>query len=387
MQVLHGAAKRFCVIKRRAVLHIDSESTWRGGENQMRLLLEHAPQTEWQWHLAAPPESEAIKRLGLLTQPKIQLVPLPMRGLKILPAAQQLARYVRAHGIELVDCQSSRAHNLGLLLKQLCPALKLVVHRRVDYPPGGSWFNRKKYLSPKIDRYVCISRAIASVLESYGVPRARLSVVPSAVDPGPFRQHRRPEARQAFARQWKIPVERPVIGNVAYLTEQKNHETLIAALGILKRKGHSFFAYIAGGGEREALLKELARREGLLDQELHFLGVRKDIPELLAATDIFALSSQDEGLGTSLLDAAHSGCTLVATAVGGIPELVLDGKTGLLAPAREPGAFAQQLERALGDASLRARLVHAAEAHALEHFSLESMVAGNLAVYRELLAP
>lgn len=369
------------MVKRRAVLHIDSESTWRGGENQLRLLLEHSPRELWQWHLAAPPASEAIRRLGSAAT----LYPIAMRGLRILPAARQLAAYVRAQRIELVDCQSSRAHNLGLLLKSLCPELKLIIHRRVDYPPGSSWINRWKYLHPKIDRYVCISQAIAEVLASYGVARERLRVVPSAVDPTPFRQKDRQRSREAFVAQWKLTGDVPIIGNVAYLTEQKHHETLIAALGLLKRKGLRFFAYIAGKGEREALLKELAAQEGLLGEELHFLGVRDDVPELLAATDIFALSSQDEGLGTSLLDATHSGCVLVATRVGGIPEIVLDEETGLLAPPKNPEAFAAQLERVLREPRLRETLTMRAQRHADEHFSLASMVAGNLGVYREVL--
>ncbi len=366
---------------RRAILHIDSESTWRGGENQLRLLLENAPQESWQWHLAAPPASEAIKRLGA----SAKLVPTPMRGLRLISAARQLAFYVQRHRIELIDCQSSRAHNLGLLLKMLRPELKLLIHRRVDYPPGAGWLNQKKYLSPRVDRYVCISRAIGEVLLSYGVERDRLRIVPSAVDPLPFESLDRQAISAFFRREWSLPATTPIIGNVAYLTEQKNHETLIRALAILKRQGRPFFAYIAGQGEREAQLKSLAAAEGLKADELKFLGVRNDVPELLAATDIFALSSQDEGLGTSLLDAVYSSCALVATAVGGIPELVLHEQTGLLAPPRDPEAFAMQLLRVLTDLNLRRNLVQAARHHAEANFSLKSMVEGNLQAYRELL--
>jgi glycosyltransferase involved in cell wall biosynthesis len=334
---------------RRAVLHIDTETTWRGGENQLRLLLEHAQTEEWAWHLAAPPDSEAAKRLA----PVASIVPVRMRGLAIVSAARQLARYVRKHRIALIDCQSSRAHNLGLFVKLLVPDVCLVVHRRVDYPPGSSWVNRLKYLSPRIDRYVCISGAIAQVLSHYGVPEERLAIVRSAVDPTPFRQLDRNALAHHWRNEWQVPAEVPIIGNVAFLTEQKNHETLIRSLGLLRAKGLQFFCYIAGEGELRPAMEQLALTLGLGPGQLRFLGVRRDVPALLAAADIFALSSQDEGLGTSLLDATYAGCALVATAVGGIPEIVIDGQTGLLAPPRDPERFAAQLERLLTQTDLR----------------------------------
>lgn len=360
------------------VLHLVSEKTWRGGENQLRLLIEQA---QANWFVAAPPGSEASQRLA----PFAQIIPLAMDSLHLLPTARKLVSWVDRAGIQLVDCQSSKAHNLGLLLKLFRPQLKLVVHRRVDYPPGSSWINRRKYLSPKIDRYVCISAAIAGVLRSYGVSESRLRIVPSAVDASPFRAIDREVQRQLRRAEWQIKDQCPIIGNVAYLTEQKDHGTLIRALGLLKARGIAFFCFIAGTGSLEAEHKDLAAQLGLGPRELQFVGVRRDIPQLLAAADIFALSSQDEGLGTSLLDAAYSGCALLATDVGGIPEIVRHEATGLLVPRRDPERFAAALERLLLDPELRLQLAKRAEAHADLHFSLKSMVEGNLAVYRELL--
>ncbi|MDQ3231778.1 MAG: glycosyltransferase, partial [Pseudobdellovibrionaceae bacterium] len=205
------------------VLHIDSESTWRGGENQIRLLLQSVQNETWQWHLAAPPGSEAIARLSHLAQ----TLAVPMRGARILTAAFAVARYVRQHGIQLIDCQSGRAHNLGLFVKKLCPDVKLVVHRRVDYPPApGSW-HRRKYLHPSIDRYICISSAIQRILAEFGVPGTRLALVRSAVDAGPFQGIDRREARRLLAAEWQISPEKTIIGNLAYITEQKDHATLI----------------------------------------------------------------------------------------------------------------------------------------------------------------
>ncbi|WP_176736858.1 glycosyltransferase family 4 protein [Oligoflexus tunisiensis] len=363
------------------VLHIDSESTWRGGENQIRLLLQSVQNKNWQWHLVAPPGSEAIARMSHLAR----TLAVPMRGARILTAAFAVARYVRRHGIQLIDCQSGRAHNLGLFVKKLCPEVKLVVHRRVDYPPApGSW-HRRKYMHPSIDRYICISDAIQRILADFGVPANRLTKVCSAVDPGPFADVDRAQARRILTTEWQIPMDRIIIGNLAYITEQKDHATLIRALGILQERGVPFFAYIAGDGALRPAAEALAAELNLGPDRLRFLGVRKDVAQLLGATDIFALSSQDEGLGTSLLDAVHSGCTLVATAVGGIPEIILHERTGLISPAKDPQAFANNLERLLRDPALLEKLRQGATTHVAREFSLEAMVSGNLRVYEELI--
>jgi glycosyltransferase involved in cell wall biosynthesis len=363
------------------VLHIDSESTWRGGENQIRLLLQSVQNENWQWHLVAPPGSEALARMSQLAQ----TFAVPMRGARILAAAFAVARYVRQHGIQLIDCQSGRAHNLGLFVKKLCPEVKLVVHRRVDYPPAPGYWHRRKYVHPSIDRFICISSAIQKILADFGVPPARLTTVRSAVDPGSFANIDRRESRLLLANEWQISPEQTIIGNLAYLTEQKDHATLIRALGILHKRGLPFFAYIAGDGALRPAAEALAAELGLGPDRLRFLGVRKDVAQLLGATYIFALSSQDEGLGTSLLDAVHSGCTLVATAVGGIPEIVLHERTGLLAPAKDHEAFASNLERLLRDPALLEKLCQGAKVHVAREFSLESMVNGNLRVYEELI--
>lgn len=363
------------------VLHIDTEMSWRGGENQIRLLLEHAQNKGVEWHLAAPPDSQAIIRLAKFAQ----TLAVPMAGLAQVSAVRKVARYCRLQKIDLIDCQSSRAHQIGLFVKVLVPNLKLVVHRRVDFAPGSSVLNRLKYINRQVDRYIAISQAIGDILIDYGIPKETIRIVRSAVDPSPFQNRDRSSAREKLLRELgvNIPSSTPIIGNVAYITEQKGHETLVRALGHLKDRGLPFFAFIAGDGDLRGRNEELAQRLKL-DHQLKFLGIRDDVGDLLAASDIFALSSNDEGLGTSLLDATHSGCCLVATAVGGIPEIVLSRQTGLISPAGDSSAFAQNLAEVLTDSGLRYRLASEAQEHVHRLFSLEQMVSGNLRVYRQL---
>lgn len=365
-----------------AVLHIDTEMTWRGGENQLRLLLTHRAAAGWTWHLAAEPGSEVLRRLGSSAAP----LAVRMRGTRVLAGAWTIARYVRQHDIRVIACQTSRAHNVGLLVRRLVPHVRLVVHRRVDYPPTDSWGSRRKYLTPLVDRYVCISDAITRVMREYGVPAHRITTVYSAVDPAPFTSVDRAQARADVGAEFGIAPGTPIVGNLAYLTDQKGHDTLIQALGLLRARGIPFFSYIGGAGPLEANLRSLAAQVGLDQQSLRFLGIRDDAPRLLGATDVFALSSNDEGLGTSLLDAANAGCALVATRVGGIPEIVTHEESGLLVPPRDAAALADALARVLGDRSLHARLVASARARVASAFSWDAMVAGNLAVYDDLIS-
>lgn len=362
------------------VLHIDTEMTWRGGENQLRLLLTHPSALKREWHLAAEPGSEVMRRLSAHAHP----LEVRMRGARALSAAVTIARYVREHDIDLIDCQTSRGHNVGLMVRRVVPSVRLVVHRRVDYPPTASWTSRRKYLSPRVDRYICISHAIARVLAEYGVPTERLTTVHSAVDPSAYAAIDRESAAAHLRAEFDVPVDTPIIGNLAYLTEQKGHATLVRALGVLRERGRRFFCYIAGAGHLLPSLETLARECGLGRDRLRFLGIRDDASALLAGTEIFALSSNDEGLGTSLLDATHAGCALVATNVGGIPEIIEHERSGLLVPRRDHQAFADALDRLLGDASLRARLVAGAQAHVKRTFTWDAMVEGNLRVYDEV---
>lgn len=366
---------------RHAVLQIDSETTWRGGQNQIRMLLTHPAAAEWTWHLAAPPGSEVIRRLGSHARP----VPTHIRGLGMFTAAVSLATHVRKHRIAIVHCQTSRAHNVGLLIRALVPWVRLVVHRRVTFPPTPSIVSRRKYLSSRVDRYICVSKAVAQSLIDFGVPAERIATVYSAINPSPFAALDRRAIRDRLEHEWQLDAATPIIGNVAYLTAEKGHTTLLLALGELRRQGTPFFCYIAGAGPLEPSLRALALEQQLDERCLRFLGVRGDLVELLAATDVFALSSNVEGLGTSLLDAVYAGCALVATNVGGIPEVIEDGRTGLLSPPRQPGVFAQQLGRVIKDSQLRLNLARAAMAHVERTFSWTAMVEGNLRVYDEVL--
>ena len=197
---------------------------------------------------------------------------------------------------------------------------------------------------------------------------------------------RAPEAggRAALA-ELGVPEGSPVVGNVAALTDHKDHGTLLEAAREVVRERPDVRFVIVGEGERRAELEALRRRLGL-EGHVIFAGFRHDLDRLLPAFDVFCLSSHQEGLGTSLLDAMAFGRPIVATAAGGIPDAVEDGVTGCLVPVRDAAALARSLLALIADPSRRTEMGARGRQRFLARFTAEHMVEGTLAVYAELFA-
>lgn len=362
------------------VLHIDSESGWRGGENQLRLLAIGLAERGVESHIAVRPDSIAAARFAAAGA---TVIATPMRGGFNPLAAWRLARYCNRQNIPIVHAHTANAHSLGLLIKRVLPTIKLVVHRRVDYRPKHGVWSRRKYLSPAVDRYIAISEAVRSILMDYGVPANRIALARSAVPMGRYTEIDRQKAREALARAYGVAPDQSFIGNASALTHQKGYETLLLAFGLLKVQGVRFHGFIAGDGElRDAL--ERQRVELGLEHDVTFLGFIDDVASFLAGLDLLAVPSRFEGLGTIILDGIDAGLCVVASNVGGIPEIIEDEKTGLLAPVDDAHALAQKLAKAVNDPDLRQRLNRAAQTHVMERFSIDAMVEANLAVYHSL---
>jgi glycosyltransferase involved in cell wall biosynthesis len=177
--------------------------------------------------------------------------------------------------------------------------------------------------------------------------------------------------------------EVPTIVTVGRLKAPKDLTTLVQALSQLD--GGSFRARLVGDGPDRPLVEDEIREQGL-ETVVALLGERHDVPELLAKADVFALSSTSEGLPLSIIEAMAAGLPVVATAVGGVPELVVDDETGLLVPPRDADAFAEALRRLVHDPELGSRLGDAGRARAERLFDLPRFREAYLSLYRSLLA-
>ena len=174
-----------------------------------------------------------------------------------------------------------------------------------------------------------------------------------------------------------------VVGTVSFLRPEKGLDVLIEAMGLLKQEFSNVCCLIVGiGQEREKLLAQI--RQQHLEETVVLTGFRDDIPELLRIMDVFVLPSLEEGMPQSLLQALAAERAIVASSVGGIPEVIINGQTGLLVPPRNPIALAQQIERLLREPEQRKAMGQAGRQVIVRHYSVESMLTKTEQLYLSL---
>jgi glycosyltransferase involved in cell wall biosynthesis len=177
-----------------------------------------------------------------------------------------------------------------------------------------------------------------------------------------------------------LPANGPIVGSVARLSPQKSFETLVAAAPAVLARHPSARFVLVGDGESRAELERLVRDAGLTDCFL-FTGTRDDVPDLLASFDVYVLPSLFEGLPHSVLEAQAAGVPVVATPVGGTPDAVVHGETGLLVPVRDPPALADAVLRLLENPDEAQRLAVEARRRVYARFSVDRLVARIRALY------
>jgi glycosyltransferase involved in cell wall biosynthesis len=215
-----------------------------------------------------------------------------------------------------------------------------------------------------------------------GVPGSKVTVIYNAVRFGrqPTVEDRRP-ARAALG----LPEDALVLGTLGRLTEQKGQRTLVHAVARLAGRYPNVVLFLAGIGPLRKALEAEAERLHIADR-VRFLGMRRDRERLYAAMDVFVLPSKWEGLSLALVEAMGAGRPVVATRVGGNPEVVTHGRTGLLVPPSEADTLADALGGLLADADQRTMLGEAAASEARARFSIEEHVRQLTALYRQGLA-
>ncbi len=246
----------------------------------------------------------------------------------------------------------------------------------------------RRAVSPLVDRYIPLSRELEDWLANVvGVPRRKIVRIYNGVDGERFRPAqggREPLPRPGFA-----PPDAVVIGAVGRMATVKNQPLLARAFAKLAARADIDAAKLrlvmVGDGPLRPEVEAIIAAAGL-GERVWLAGARDDIPAFYRGFDIFALPSDTEGISNTILEAMASGLPVVATDVGGNPELVVDGETGRLTPAGDPQAMADALAAYVVDAALRRRHGAAARARIEARFTLEAMVERYLAVYDEALA-
>src|SRR6267142_260760 len=311
-------------------LHVDTARTWRGGQNQVLLTVNGLRSLGLRAALVAHPDGELRRRAA----EGLELVPLAPRAEMDLSAAWKFSRLIKRLAPDVIHAHdphgvamASLALSLGAGSATAGRAPALVASRRVDFHLRGNSFSRWKYR--QVDCFIAASEAIRQMLVGDGVPAEQTVTVHEGIDVDHVLAAPPVNVHETF---W-LPHDAPVVGNVGALVPHKGQRHLVEAAHLVVQEIPDARFIILGEGElREQLEHQV--REYHLEKHVLLPGFRTDVIGCIKGFDIFAMSSVTEGLGTSILDAMACSRAVVATRAGGIPEIVEDGRTGVLVGTR-----------------------------------------------------
>jgi glycosyltransferase involved in cell wall biosynthesis len=347
------------------IVHLASGREWRGGQRQTWLLARELDRLGVRDQVVVTGAGSELARRLAADGVRVRGVRW-RRGLD--PRALLAARdEARAHPA-LLHAHDAHALTLAGLARIGLPS-PLVVTRRVTFPL------RRRGFWTRADRVIAISAAVRSALTDSGVSAERIDVIPSGVDLAALGASDAVDLRAELG----LAPGTPLALNIAALTPEKDHGTLLDAAARVYRALPALHWAIAGDGPLRDAIGRRVRDLGL-EHRVSLLGFVPEPERLLAAASVFVLSSTAEGLGTSVLAAWARGVPVVATRAGGLAELLASG-AGLLAPPGDPAGLAEAVLRVVTEPELHDTLSRRGRAEA-ERYDVRGMAERVLAVYR-----
>jgi len=362
------------------ILHIQKVAGIAGSENHLLTLLPALQEKGFELTVLvlAGPGDHPAPFIASMKSRGIDCEMISMRGNldPVLPL--RLLKFMRGNPSPLIHTHLIHADLYGTLAARLA-GVPVVVSTKHGYNPWrAKWFYAylDRLASLFQNRIITISDALASwLVEVEGLRREKLSTIHYALDVDSF--------SSSTTADPPLKVSPPVIGTIGRLIHQKGVHVLLQAFAMCAKRHPTISLLVVGDGPERSNLENLTEQLGLVDR-VHFLGYRSDVPGILSYVDIFALPSFGEGFGLVLLEAMASSKPVVATDVMSIPEIVQEGKTGLLVPAQDVSALAQALETLIGNPELRDRFGKAGFQRVKEKFAVERMVRKTIKVYQEV---
>jgi len=347
------------------ILHVDAGRSWRGGQRQVFLLATGLRDLGYRTLIVAPTGSPLIRRAEHAGLPTYRLT---LRGEWDIGSARELRAVAGEWKADIVHAHDARAHSIARLALLGKRKTRLIVTRRVAFTPKQV---RLKYRHG-IDAFIAISNAVKAVMVKAGVPADRIDVVYSGL-PAPVVKRPRNWRRE---RGW--PSTTIVCGIVGAMTQEKG---LDLVGGIARRLPGEVFrrtrlVLLGGKGKGGTSVSGVEGFDAGFVEEIH---------DAMAGLDVLWHPAKSEGLGTSVIDAMALGVPPIAFSVGGLPEVIEDGKSGLLIPAGDVQAFMRGAAELITNDALRARLGEGAKVRARE-FSDKRMIERTAEVYHRVIA-
>jgi len=370
---------------RRTVLFFTDSAGFGGAEQMVLTLLAVLDRSLWRPVLVYHPHPGVEPLVERARKLDVRVMAVPVLELNSKRGIGQMLHLIRVLRKERPSV--FHAHlcgwpgcTLGLLAAILArvPAIVATQHF-FRGKPSRRLILREQVVFLGVHRYIAVSHEMARNLrQTFRFTAHKVQVVHNGIIPEPFSRpgHISWEPRPAQARR------APTVLTLARLVKNKGLSYLIAAAPLVPE---ALFV-VAGEGPDRGLFEAQAEALGVANR-VRFLGQRDDIPDLLADCDLFILPSLHEGLPISVLEAMAASKPVIATAIGGIPEVVVDGQTGLLVPPADPPALAKAIRTVLADPTLARNLATAGRAQLLKGFSAEVMVQRTTQIYHEILSP
>ena len=366
------------------ILFVENAADIGGGNRSLLLLLDHLDRSRFSPLVVCPARGAMTSELDARTVENRVIPKAPPRRLRPLPflrAVREYRRLIEAEGVRLVHVNDVAAY---LWIGRACRSntVPVLCHVRFPYTEAGLSYLARRTRRPDILLYnsAFMTRELGDLAECY-MPGVEKVILHNAVDTAVFA----PAAR----RKIETGGGRPVVAIVANFTPMKDHETFLHMAAEVHSKAPDARFWLAGtdvlfGGRRESELKAVAVELGI-ERAACFLGFVADIPRLLADCDIVVCTSRIEPFGRSVLEAMACGKPVVASRVGGIPEVVGNEGAGVLVEAGDAGAFSKEVGRLLSNPEQRAEIGAAARRRAVENFGVEAHMRRLEALYGSLL--
>jgi glycosyltransferase involved in cell wall biosynthesis len=372
--------------KRPRVLHLLVSRVFGGAEEHSLSILTGLEAFGFEPFLAAPMDLIAAMQ-PQLSDAGVKCIPIEFSSKLDVLSGARLLRFIRAENIALLHCHLFAATFIGAGVARVA-GVRAVIETchgpevwRMGKPLRGSfWVDRQ--IGRIVDAYIAVSHAAAKhLVTTKGVPESKIRVIHNGRNLDRYalvNSTRRAEIRAALGLR-----NEPTLLTVARLDAQKGHQHLIDALAILARRYPNVTALLAGEGPLEAALRTQCAASGLSDR-VRLLGYRRDVPDLFAAADVVVLPSLYEGLPLVAIEAQAAGRPMVATAVDGTPEVLINEETGLLVPAANPDALAAAIARFIDNPELASRLGAQGREFVRANFTVQRQLEQTVALYSQM---
>lgn len=325
-------------------------------------------------------ESVARDRLQLATE-GIDVLDLNRNSHWPLGPWWRLYALLANERIDIVHAHMPRASVPGAVLARVARVPVMISHEHGSALEGklGRMLLERLIVAPLSARMLAVSKwDRENIIERERIPPGKISVLPNGI-PAP------PEVGPDLRGEFGIPDGVPLIGAVGRLFPEKGYDDLIRAVGLLRDRGRELRCLILGDGPQEQELRALVSERGL-DEQILMPGRRRDVPDVIRSLDVAVLCSRREGSPLAMLEYMAGATPIVATAVGGVPELIDDGEHGLLVAPADPTGLAGAIERLLADRDLARRLGAGARRRQRAEYDIGVVVAQLERIYEELYA-